>query len=86
MSSSIGKNLKISIFGESHGKGIGIVADGLPAGEKIDLIKLEKFMDRRAPGKNKFGTKRNEVDNIEFLSGIIGDGVLTGSPLAGLIL
>ena len=84
MSSNVGENLKISIFGESHGKGIGVVADGLPAGEKIDLNILEKFMDRRAPGKNKFGTKRNEGDTVEFLSGIV-DNIITGSPLAGVI-
>ncbi len=85
MSSSFGNKVKVSIFGESHGKGIGCVIDGLPAGEKIDLEILENFMDRRAPGKNKFGTKRNEKDSVEFLSGLV-DGVVTGSPLTGVIL
>ncbi len=84
MSSSFGKNIKVSVFGESHGHGIGVVVDGFPAGEKIDIDILQKFMSRRAPGKNKFGTKRNEADEVQFLSGIL-DEVLTGSPLSGII-
>ena len=85
MSSSFGKNIKVSVFGESHGQGIGIVVDGFPAGEKIDINLLRRFMSRRAPGKNKFGTKRNEDDEVQFLSGIINN-TLTGSPLSGIIL
>ncbi|HHX66592.1 MAG: chorismate synthase [Miniphocaeibacter sp.] len=84
MSSSFGNKLKVSIFGESHGRGIGCTIDSLPAGEKIDLDRLNQFMGRRAPGKNKFGTKRKEKDEVEFLSGIV-DGVTTGSPLTGII-
>lgn len=85
MSSSFGKNIKVSVFGESHGQGIGVVVDGFPAGEKIDTDFLQKFMSRRAPGKNKFGTKRNEADEVQFLSGIVNN-TLTGSPLSGIIL
>ncbi|WP_100065207.1 chorismate synthase [Miniphocaeibacter massiliensis] len=84
MSSNFGNKIKVSIFGESHGSAIGCVVDGFPAGEKVDTEKLEKFMDRRAPAKNKFGTKRNEKDKVEFMSGIV-DGILTGSPLTGVI-
>ncbi|MDL2310654.1 chorismate synthase [Peptostreptococcaceae bacterium OttesenSCG-928-C18] len=85
MSSSFGDRVKVSIFGESHGKAIGCVVDGFPAGECIDIEKLEKFMDRRAPAKNKFGTKRKEKDSVEFMAGIV-DGILTGSPLMAMIL
>lgn len=84
MSSSFGEKLKVSIFGESHGNGIGCVVDGLPAGEKIDLEELQKFMNRRAPGNSKYGTKRKEPDKVNFYSGIL-EGTITGSPIMGLI-
>ena len=51
MSSSFGKLLKISVFGQSHGAAIGVVMDGLPAGEAIDLEELQAFLERRRPGK-----------------------------------
>ena len=58
MSSTWGKNIEISIFGESHGNGIGVVINGLPAGEKIDMDKLLAQMARRAPGNDKAATPR----------------------------
>ena len=84
MSSIFGKNVKVSIFGESHGVGIGAVMDGLPAGEKIDFEQLNAFLQRRAPGKSKLTTQRREKDQPEFLSGIYEDKT-TGSPLAAVI-
>ena len=52
MSSYLGKNLHVSIFGQSHAQAIGVSVDGLPAGEKIDLEQLQRFLDRRAPGRD----------------------------------
>ena len=62
MSSEFGKLLKVSVFGQSHGKAIGVNMDGLPAGEAIDLEELYAFMDRRKPGKNPLSTARKESD------------------------
>lgn len=84
MSSEFGKNLRVSIFGESHGNGIGVVVNGFPAGETVDMNRLHYFMSRRAPGSSRLTTQRKEADEPEFLSGI-RDGVLTGSPFAAVI-
>ncbi len=84
MSSTWGKKVKLSIFGESHGAGIGVVIDGLPAGEKIDFDEIVIQMARRAPGKDKTSTQRRESDNPEILSGIL-DGNTTGTPLCAVI-
>ena len=84
MSSSYGDKIKISVFGESHGGGIGVVIDGLPAGEKIDLDAVLAQMARRAPGKDKTATPRRESDLPRILSGILGD-TLTGAPLCAVI-
>ena len=54
MSSNFGERIKISIFGQSHSEAIGVVIDGLPAGEEIDLEKVQAFMKRRAPGQHKY--------------------------------
>ncbi len=83
MSSTTGKKLKISVFGESHGEAVGVVIDGLPAGFKIDLLELERFMKRRAPG-GRLATPRKEEDKPKFLSGLL-DGVTTGFPLCAII-
>lgn len=84
MSSSFGKNIKVSIFGESHSKAIGVVLDGIPAGETIDLSQVQIFLDRRAPGRNSYSTKRQEKDEPQILSGII-DGVTCGTPICAVI-
>ena len=83
MSSVFGKNFNISIFGESHGKAIGAVIDGFPAGFKIDEEELAEFMALRAPG-GELATKRREPDKVNFLSGVL-DGVLCGSPVVAAI-
>ena len=84
MSSSWGNSIRIQIFGESHGGGIGVVMDGMPSGEPIDLDELQVFMARRAPGQGAYSTARKEADAPEFLSGLL-DGHTTGAPLAALI-
>ncbi len=84
MASTFGHNVKISIFGQSHSAAIGVVIDGLPAGIALDEEKLQKFLDRRAPGKSRYSTARKEADRPEFLSGLV-DGVTCGVPLAAVI-
>ena len=84
MSSMTGNKIKISVFGQSHSKGIGVVIDGLPAGKEIDMKKVLGLMDRRAPGKNSLSTQRKESDTPEILSGLV-NGVTCGAPLAMVI-
>ena len=84
MSSTYGDQLKLSIFGQSHGPAIGMTLDGIPAGLPVDLTELQAFLDRRAPGKNTYSTPRSEADAPEFLSGIV-DGYTCGSPIAAII-
>lgn len=84
MSSTYGDKIKISVFGESHGNGIGVVIDGLPAGVKIDMDGVLTQMSRRAPGKDRTATPRKESDLPKVLSGMLGD-TLTGAPLCAVI-
>ena len=84
MSSYFGKKVKVSVFGESHGRGIGVVIDDLPAGEKIDMERLLMFMGRRAPGRDKTATPRLEKDLPVIMSGMLGD-TTTGTPLCAVI-
>lgn len=80
MSFETGKNLHISIFGQSHSKAIGVVIDKLPAGIEIDMEQIKVFMNRRAPGQNSFSTPRKESDTPIILSGIV-NGKTCGAPL-----
>jgi len=84
MSSEFGNILHISVFGQSHGRAIGVVIDGLPAGEEIDLEALQRFLDRRRPGKDGLSTARKETDIPDFLSGL-EDGKTCGAPLCAVI-
>ncbi len=84
MSSTVGNVLKLSIFGESHSPAIGCSLDGLPAGIPIDMDVLQAFLERRAPGRSKTATERNEADRPEVLSGI-HEGVTDGAPFAAII-
>ena len=84
MSGIYGMNLKLSIFGESHGKSIGCILDGLPPGLALDLEKLQLELDRRAPGKNLLSTQRKESDVFEIQSGFF-EGHTTGTPLCAII-
>jgi chorismate synthase len=84
MSSTYGENLKLSIFGQSHGAAIGITLDGIPAGLGVDLDALQTFLDRRAPGQGDWSTSRKEADQPEFLAGLV-DGFTCGAPIAAVI-
>lgn len=84
MSSEFGHLLKISVFGQSHGTAIGVVVDGLPAGEAVDLTELQAFLDRRKPGKSPLSTARKEADAPTFLSGL-ENGMTCGAPLCAVI-
>ncbi|MCL2107188.1 MAG: chorismate synthase [Oscillospiraceae bacterium] len=84
MSSVFGKNIICSIFGQSHSAGIGVVVDGLPAGEAIDLERVAAFMDRRRPGRNPGDTPRRESDAARVLSGL-AEGKTCGAPLCAVI-
>ena len=84
MSSSYGENLRLTIFGQSHSPAIGMTLEGIPAGERIDLEALQRFLERRAPGRNAYSTARKEADAPEFLSGLRGD-TTCGVPLTAII-
>ena len=84
MSSIWGHNLKISLFGESHGPAIGVTLDGLPPGEEIDFEKIKTHLARRAPGNHISDTPRREPDEVEILSGVYNNKT-TGTPLAAII-
>ena len=84
MSSIYYGHLTVSIFGQSHGPGIGVTMDGLPAGETVNLEELRAFLARRAPGRAPWSTTRKEGDEPEFLSGL-WEGVTCGAPLTAVI-
>ena len=84
MSSSYGENLRIHIFGESHGPAVGVAVEGIPAGERVDLEELQRFLDRRAPGRSAWSTPRKEADVTEFLSGL-REGRTCGTPLTAIL-
>ena len=84
MSTTYGKNLKITIYGGSHDSEIGIIAEGMPRGFSPDTEALEEFMKRRAPGQNAYSTTRKEPDKPIFLSGLC-DGSLDGERLHAVI-
>ena len=69
MSSTYGEHLKLSIFGQSHGAGIGIVLDGIPAGLGVDLAALRAFLARRAPGQNAYSTPARRQTRRNFSPG-----------------
>lgn len=84
MSSSFGRNIRLTVFGQSHSPAIGLVMEGLPAGFKPDLEQLRSFLRRRSPGQNLLSTQRQEADLFEVLAGM-ADGRLTGAPFAATI-
>ncbi len=79
-----GNKLKISIFGESHGKGLGVVLDGIPSGLFLDMDFIRSEMKRRAPGQNNLSTPRKEADEVEILSGVFNDKT-SGTPICAVI-
>jgi len=84
MSSMFGENINFSVFGQSHSEAIGIVIDGLPAGEILDMQRIAAFMTRRAPGNHPGDTPRREADEARVLSGLV-EGVTCGAPLCAVI-
>jgi len=81
---SFGQKLRFSTFGESHGKALGCILDGVPAGLEIDEEYIQSELDRRKPGKSEFETARKEADKVEILSGVF-EGLSTGTPIAMII-
>ncbi len=82
--STFGNLFQITTWGESHGKGIGVVVDGCPAGILLCEEDIQKFLDRRKPGQSKFTTQRSEEDAVEILSGVF-EGKTTGTPISMVI-
>ena len=81
---TIGKNFTVTTFGESHGVALGCVIDGCPPGIEISKEEIQRELDLRKPGSNKYTTQRKESDEVEILSGIF-EGKTTGTPI-GLLL
>ena len=83
-SNSIGKLFTFATWGESHGKAIGCVIDGVPSNIKLEENDIQPFLDKRKPGQSKYTTQRKEDDKVEILSGIF-NGVTTGTPITLII-
>jgi len=81
---TFGKFFRLTTFGESHGKAIGGIIDGCPAGLKLDFDQIQSELDRRKPGQSKIVTQRKESDTVQFLSGILDD-ITTGAPIGFMI-
>lgn len=81
---TFGKIYSFTTFGESHGKALGVIIDGMPSLVKVDESLLSDMLSRRRPGQSQFSTKRNENDDPEILSGVM-DGVTTGTPICVII-
>lgn len=84
MSSSYGENIRLTVFGQSHGGMIGATLDGLPPGEPVDLAAMQAFVNRRAPGRSAYATARREPDAVRIVSGLY-QGKTCGAPLCLLI-
>ena len=84
MSNTYGTQFRITTFGESHGRSLGVIIDGCPAGLPIDEAFIQQEMDRRKPGQSKITTQRRESDSFQIQSGVF-EGRATGTPLMILI-
>lgn len=84
MGNSYGTRFKITTFGESHGKAIGVIIDGCPAGLEIDEAQIQHDLDRRKPGQSKITTQRKEADTFQILSGVF-ENKATGTPICMVI-
>lgn len=82
--SIFGTIFKISTWGESHGKGIGVVIDGCPSGLSLCEEDIQVYLNRRKPGQSKFATPRKEDDAVEILSGVF-EGKTTGTPISMVV-
>lgn len=79
-----GKLFRVSTWGESHGKGVGVVIDGCPAGLELSEETVQSYLNRRKPGQSKFSTPRKEDDAVEILSGVF-EGKTTGTPISMVV-
>jgi chorismate synthase len=82
--SVLGKVFRVATWGESHGKGVGVVVDGCPAGLLLCEGDVQGFLDRRKPGGSRFATPRKEEDRVEILSGVF-EGMTTGAPISMVV-
>ena len=83
-SNSIGKNFTFTTWGESHGKAIGCVIDGVPSRINLEENDIQPFLNKRKPGQSKYTTQRKEDDKVEILSGVF-EGMTTGHPVSLII-
>lgn len=83
--SILGEVFRISTWGESHGKGVGVVVDGCPAGIPLSKTDVQKYLDRRKPGETKYATPRKEKDEVSILSGVF-EGKTTGTPISLVVM
>ena len=83
--SSFGNQFRITTWGESHGKGLGVVIDGCPAGLSLSEEDIQKYLDRRKPGVSQYVTKRKESDTAKIMSGVF-EGRTTGTPISIMVL
>ena len=79
--STFGKKFTVTTWGESHGKALGTVVDGVPAGLFLTEADIQAYLDRRKPGQSRYTTARNEGDEVEILSGVF-EGQTTGTPIS----
>ena len=82
--STFGNIFRISTWGESHGKALGVVIDGCPAGLELCEDDIQVFLDRRKPGQSRYVTQRRESDSVEILSGVF-EGKTTGTPISLMV-
>ena len=82
--STFGTLFKITTFGESHGKSIGVIIDGCPSGIELDEEDIQKYLDRRKPVQNDFSTTRLEEDKCEIFSGVF-EGKTTGTSIMVMV-
>lgn len=82
--STLGTIFRVTTWGESHGKAIGVVVDGCPAGMPLEKEDIQELLDRRKPGQSKFTTQRSESDQVEILSGVF-EGKTTGTPISMVV-
>ena len=85
MSNTIGSIYRFTIWGQSHAPAIGVVVEGVPAGSHIDLERLQRFLDRRKPGQDKYSTARSESDTVHIEAGLNADSDTVGAPILVLI-
>ena len=82
--STFGNIFKITTWGESHGKALGVVIDGCPAGLSLNENDIQSYLDRRKPGQTSISTPRKESDQVEILSGVF-EGKTTGTPISLMV-